>query len=152
MSVESVQAIAAETGGVVTTGKKAIVLSVDREKVPEACAKVAAMPGFYHLSTITAVDTGEQIAIMYHFWKGKTFAVVKTLVPKNDARVPSITPVVPAAVFYEAEVKDLMGVFFNGNPYMKGRFVLPDEYPTDAPAPLRKEADPAKIRKMLKLE
>jgi NADH:ubiquinone oxidoreductase subunit C len=146
------QAIAAETGGVVTTGKKAVILNVSPEKVPDACAKVAAMPGFYHLSTITAVDLGEQIAVMYHFWKGKTFAVVKTLVPKNDARMPSATSTVPAAVFYEAEVKDLMGVVFEGNPYMKGRFVLPDEYPSDAPAPLRKEADPAKIRRMMKLE
>ncbi|HYC11820.1 MAG TPA: NADH-quinone oxidoreductase subunit C [Nitrososphaerales archaeon] len=152
MSVESMQAIAAETGGTVTTSKKAVFLNVSREKVPEACAKVAAMPGYYHLSTITALDLGDQIAVLYHFWKGKTFAVVKTLVPKTDARIPSITPAVPAAVFYEAEVKDLMGIFFDGNPYMKGRFVLPDEYPTDAPAPLRREADPAKIRKMLKLE
>jgi NADH:ubiquinone oxidoreductase subunit C len=152
LSLESMQAIGVETGGTITTSKKAIVLNVSREKVPEACAKVASIPGFYHLSTITALDLGEQIAVMYHFWKGKTFAVVKTTVPKNDARIPSITPAVPAAVFYEAEVKDLMGVFFDGNPYMKGRFVLPDEYPMDAPAPLRKEADPAKIRKMLKLE
>jgi len=152
LSVESMQAIAAETGGTVTTSKKAVFLNVSREKVPEACAKVAAMPGYYHLSTITALDLGDQIAVLYHFWKGKTFAVVKTLVPKTDARIPSITPAVPAAVFYEAEVKDLMGIFFDGNPYMKGRFVLPDEYPTDAPAPLRREADPAKIRKMLKLE
>jgi NADH:ubiquinone oxidoreductase subunit C len=146
------QAIAAETGGVVTIGKKAVVLNVSREKVPDTCAKVVAMPGFYHLSTITALDLGEQIAVMYHFWKGKAFAVVKTLVPKNDARMPSATSAVPAAVFYEAEVKDLMGVVFEGNPYMKGRFVLPDEYPNDAPAPLRKEADPAKIRRMMKLE
>jgi len=146
------QAIAVETGGVVTTSKKAVVLTVSREKVPDVCAKVTAMPDFYHLTTITALDMGEQIAVMYHFWKGKSFAVVKTLVPKNDARVPSATVTVPAAVFYEAEVKDLMGVVFEGNPFMKGRFVLPDEYPMDAPAPLRKEADPAKIRKMLKLE
>jgi len=152
LSIESMQAIAAETGGTVNEIKKAIILNVSREKVPEACAKVASMPGFYHLSTITALDMGEQIAVMYHFWKGKMFATVKTTVPKTDARIPSVTAVVPAAVFYEAEVKDLMGVFFEGNPYMKGRFVLPDEYPADAPAPLRKEADPAKIRKMLGLE
>jgi Ni,Fe-hydrogenase III component G len=146
------QAIAAETGGAVSTSKKAVILTVDRERVPEACAKVSAIPGFYHLSTITALDMGDQIAVMYHFWKDRTFAVVKTMVPKSDAKIPSITAAVPAAVFYEAEVKDLMGVYFPGNPYMKGRFVLPDEYPADAPAPLRKEADPAKIRKMLKLE
>ena len=99
MSVESMQAIAGETGGTVTEGKKAVFLVVAREKVPEACAKVAAMPGFYHLSTITALDMGDQIAVLYHFWKGKTFAVVKTTVPKNDARIPSITAAVPAAVF-----------------------------------------------------
>jgi Ni,Fe-hydrogenase III component G len=152
LSIEAMQGIAAETGGTVTTSKKTVVLNVSREKVPDACAKVAAIPGYYHLSTITATDLGEQIEVLYPFWKGKTFAVVKTLVPKNDARIPSIIAAVPAAVFYEAEVKDLLGVVFEGNPYMKMRFVLPDEYPKDAPAPLRREADPAKIRKMMGLE
>jgi membrane-bound hydrogenase subunit beta len=152
LSSDPLQAIAVATGGTVTTSKKAVFLTVSRDKVPEACTKVAALPGYYHLSTITAVDLGEQIAVMYHFWKDRTFTTVKTVVPKSDPKVPSITPTVPAAVFYEAEVKDLMGVFFDGNPYMKGRFVLPDEYPKDAPAPLRKEADPAKIRRSLGLE
>ena len=152
MLIEEMQAIATAVGGSVSTSRKAVILTVGRDKIPDTCAKVAAMPGYYHLSTITALDLGDEIALMYHFWKDKTFAVVKTLVPKNDAKVPSITPEVPAAVFYEAEVKDLMGVIFDGNPYMKGRFVLPDEYPNDAPPPLRKEADPAKIRRMLGLE
>lgn len=152
MSVESMQAIAAQTGGTVTTGKKAVILSVSPQKVPDACAKVAAMPGFYHLSTITAMDLGEQIELLYHFWKDKTFAVVKTQVPKSDPKLSSITGAVPAAVFYEAEVKDLLGVVFEGNPFMKTHLLLPDEYPKDAPPPLRKEADPAKIRKMQGLE
>ncbi len=149
MSNEALQTIAANTGGTVTAGRKTLVLTVNPDRVSDACSKVASMPGFYHLSTITGIDLGEQIAVIYHFWQGKAFISVRTLVPKTDLRVPSITPTIPAALLYEAEVKDLLGVVFEGNPFMGRKLLLPDNYPADAPPPLRREADPEKIRKML---
>jgi NADH-quinone oxidoreductase subunit C len=152
LSVEALEAIAADTGGRVSTSRKSVILNVGPEKITDACAKVHALPGFYHLSTITGIDLGEKIELSYHFWKEKTFAVVRTQVPKNEARISSISGVIPASVLYEAEVKDLLGVYFEGNPYMKTRLLLPDDYPAEAPAPLRKEADPAKIRRMMGLE
>jgi Ni,Fe-hydrogenase III component G len=98
------------------------------------------------------MDTGTEIAILYHFWLGKTFFVVRTTVPKSLPKLASIIPSIPAATLYEAEVHDLLGVTFVGNPFMKSKLLLPDEYPKDAPPPLWKEADPAKIRRMMGLE
>lgn len=152
MSGDPLQAVAASCGGTLSSIKKATILTVEPGKVEAACKGVSSIPGLYHLSTITGVDLGEKIALFYHFWQGKAFVAVKTLVPKSDLRVPSISAALPSAVLYEAEVKDLLGVVFEGNPFMKARLLLPDEYPKDAPPPLRKEADPAKIRRMMGLE
>ncbi len=89
---------------------------------------------------------------MYHFWRGKVFITVKTDVPKSRPHIPTISSVLPSSLLYEAEVKDLLGVTFDGNPLMGTRLLLPDIYPEDAPPPLTKEADPEKIRKMMELE
>lgn len=152
MSTEVLQGIAAANGGAVSTIRKATILTVDPGRAEATCKSVASMPGFYHLSTITGIDLGDKIAVLYHFWQGRSFVVVKTLVPKTNPRLPSISQALPSALLYEAEVKDLLGVTFEGNPFMKARLLLPDEYPKDAPPPLRKEADPAKIRRMMGLE
>jgi NADH-quinone oxidoreductase subunit C len=152
LSVEAVQELAKESGGTLSSIKNATVITVRPDQIPYVCGRVAKIPGFYHLTTITAMDLGDSIAVLYSFWKGKTFLVVKALVPKTSLHVPSLAAILPSAVLYEAEVKDMLGVVFDGNPFMKTNLLLPDEYPKNAPPPLRKEADPAKIRKMLGLE
>ncbi len=152
MSNEAVRSAVADVGGRLTVGKKAVVVEVAPEKVAEACSRIHSIPGLYHLSTITGMDLGDNIAILYHFWQGTSFVVVRTQVPKSAPRLESISNAVPAAVLYEAEIKDLLGVVFEGNPFMKTRLLLPDEYPASAPPPLTKEADPAQVRRMMGLE
>jgi len=63
-----------------------------------------------------------------------------------------VSEFIPSATLYEAEIQDLLGVAFEGNPYLGKKLLLPDDYPPDATPPLRKDADPEKIRKMMKLE
>jgi NADH-quinone oxidoreductase subunit C len=50
---------------------------------------------------------------------------VKVGVPDEDARVPSVTPVFPAANFHEREVFDLFGIGFDGHPDLR-RILLPE--------------------------
>jgi F420H2:quinone oxidoreductase subunit B/C len=149
---DEVAALAARLGGSVAHSLKSTVLSVEPSRVPDACLGVSSLPGLYHLSTITAVDGGASIAIHYHFWQGREFVEVRTEVPKDSPRLVSISGRMPSATLYEAEVQDLFGVSFDGNPYLGRRLLLPDDYPADAPPPLRSEADPEKIRKMMGLE
>ena len=134
------------------TNTKTIELIVPPDKVPIACQRVAAIPGLYHLSTMTGYDKGESIEILYHFWQGRRFVDVRTSVPKEAPRLKSISSVVAAATLYEAEIQDILGVSFDGNPFQGKRLLLPDTYPAEAPPPLTKEANPEKIRKMLELE
>lgn len=152
MSSDTLAGLASKLGGSVVSHAKSIDLVVPPDKVLEACESVVSMPGLYHLSTITGLDLGEEIGLLYHFWQGRTFIVVRTALPKSNARIKSITESLPSAVLYEAEIQDLLGVAFEGNPYLGKKLLLPDKYPADAPPPLRKEADPDKIRKMLELD
>ena len=152
VSAEPLQKLSAALGATLTPGTKATVLAVPPEKVVEACLGVSSLPGLYHLSTITGVDLGDQIGLLYHFWEGRRFVVVRTAVQKSAPRIQSASGAIPAATLYEAEIQDLFGVTFDGNQYVGKRLLLPDEYPADAPPPLTKEADPKKIREMMKLE
>jgi len=150
---EKLQEIAIRVGGQVAKFRKSTILTVSPDRAKEACQLILTeLPEFHHLSTITGIDDDPSITLYYHFWQGKDFLTVKTGVPKTDPVIPSFVDILPSALLYEAEVKDLLGVLFQGNPLMQRRLLLPDSYPPEAPPPLRKEADPEKIRRMMELE
>ena len=152
MSSEELAPLASKLGGTMNAGPKTTVLSVSPDRVVEACQAVSSLPGWYHLSTITGIDLGQDIAILYHFWQGKRFVQVRTQVPKSAPRLASISGVLTAGTLYEAEIQDLFGVAFEGNPFLGKKLLLPDAYPPDAPPPLWKDTDPHKIKKMMELE
>ncbi len=149
---EFISNLSQSLGGTLSEIRKSSVITVDPRSVKEACRLISGSSDLYHISTITGVDEGETVSLYYHFWKDEQFLTIKTQVPKSNPRLESASGVLPAATLYEAEVKDLLGVIFEGNPFMEGKLLLPDNYPPDAPPPLRKEADPEKIRKMMGLE
>ena len=81
------------------------------------------------LESVDAVDYPEEgrIVIDYVFYSlsrgGQV--VLRAWVPRSDARAPSITGLVPAANVYEKEIRDLMGVVFEGNPGLREGFFKP---------------------------
>jgi NADH:ubiquinone oxidoreductase subunit C len=152
MSADELESAAARLGAKATKSHNTWTLRVEPAKVKEACAAISSIPGLYHLSTITAVDLGDRIELLYHFWKGRSFVAVETEVSKNQPALGSVSDLLASATLYEAEIQDLFGVRFEGNPFSGRRLLLSDDYPTDAPPPLRTEADPEKIRKLMKLE
>jgi membrane-bound hydrogenase subunit beta len=93
---------------------------------------------FKHLSTITGVDLGAEIEVMYHLaYQGSIELSLGLTVPKNNPSVPTVTDLIPGAVLYEREVHDLLGVSFEGHPDLSP-LVLPEGWPQDV-YPLRKE-------------
>ncbi len=68
---------------------------------------------------------------------GKPWIVIVTKLPWDDPSFESTTPKVPAASWYEREVRDLLGVVPKGHPDPR-RLVVPDDWPEDV-YPLRKE-------------
>ncbi|MGC9317836.1 MAG: NADH-quinone oxidoreductase subunit C [Armatimonadota bacterium] len=93
-----------------------------------------------HLSTITGVDTGRQIEVLYHFAIDGVGLNVRAVVDKGFDRIDSITPVVPAAVLYEREVAEMLGVEMVGHPDPR-RLVLPEDWP-EGDYPLRRDERP----------
>lgn len=152
MDSDRLNSIAAGLGGRAVIERRTAAIEVPAQTLGEACRMVSLIPGFYHLSTVTGVDDGDSIEVQYHFWKGTEFVSVIVHVPKTEPTLQSVCGEIPAAIMYEAEVHDMLGVNFRGNPLAGRKLLLPDNYPKDAPPPLRKEANPEEIRKMMGLE
>jgi NADH:ubiquinone oxidoreductase subunit C len=104
------------------------------------------------LITITGLDLGQKIGIVYHFWQNEDKLHVRTTVPKTNPTALSIVEIIPGAILYEMEIHDLFGVTFVGNPWMDKKLLLPETWPDDLPPPLLKTSKPTEIRKRLKLE
>lgn len=68
----------------------------------------------------------------------KCFVTIKTLISPTSLVYPSVTPLVPACVWYEREAYDMFGLVAEGLPD-KRRLVLSDDWP-DNLFPLRKDA------------
>jgi NADH-quinone oxidoreductase subunit C len=60
---------------------------------------------------------------------------LKTRVPREDARIESVTSLWPGAEWHEREVYDLFGIVFEGHPDLR-RILLPDDWEGH---PLRKD-------------
>ena len=68
----------------------------------------------------------------------KSHVIVHAQVNEDNLEFPSVTPKVPAAVWYEREVRDMFGLHPVGLPDER-RLVLPDDWP-DGLYPLRKDS------------
>jgi Ni,Fe-hydrogenase III large subunit/Ni,Fe-hydrogenase III component G len=89
------------------------------------------------ISAITGVDLGETIELMYHIRTCNTIVTIGVDMPKENAKIESITDLIPGANFHEREVSDLLGVTFKGHPNPK-RLILPEDWPENV-FPLRKD-------------
>ena len=92
--------------------------------------------GYDYLSSVTGVDRGEAFEVVYHLYcsQGGGPLVLKVTGPWEQASVPSLVGVWPAAEFQEREAYDLLGIGFDGHPDLR-RIVLWEGFPGH---PLRK--------------
>src|SRR5512140_8607 len=68
----------------------------------------------------------------------KAFVIIRSLIPPHQPEFPAVSPRVPAAVWYEREVRDMFGLQPVGLQDQR-RLVLPDDWPAEL-HPLRKDA------------
>lgn len=113
-----------------------VFILVAKENLKSAIKRLVKSRGYSHLSTITGVDVGEEIEVIYHIIHKGLLVSLKTRVPKEDPALPTIVDLVPGSVLYEREVHDLLGVEFKGNPDLSP-LLLPDDWPFGV-YPLRK--------------
>ncbi len=112
-------------------------VTIGESDLLETCRLVRERAGISHLSTITGLDAGERFEVLYHFAAAELVLTVRVLVDRDRPVLPTILKIFPAAVFYEREVHDLLGIHFEGHPDPRP-LVLPDGWP-EGIYPLRKD-------------
>jgi NADH:ubiquinone oxidoreductase subunit C len=151
--VQQIEKLAAEQQAKCTQLRKGeTMIEIDQTQVKTFVKRLVTETLARHLSTITGLDLGQNIGIIYHFWHERNTIHVKTTVPKEKPTALSIVDIVPGAILYEMEIHEMFGVEFTGNPWMDRKLLLPDTWPKDLPPPLLKTVKPADIRKRLGLE
>ena len=115
---------------------------IRRDAIREACAILRDDPElqFNFFSDLTCVDwypSDPRFEVVYHLFSipNKFRVRLKVKLGGDDPSVPSITPVWPAANYFEREVFDLFGIRFEGHPYLR-RIMMPENWEGH---PLRKD-------------
>jgi NADH-quinone oxidoreductase subunit C len=117
-------------------------LSIARSSIRKACALLRDHPScsFNFLSDVTCVDwypAEPRFEVIYHLLSipQKERVRLKVRLGDDAPSLDSVTPIWPAANFFEREVFDLFGIRFLGHPYLR-RIQMPDDWEGH---PLRKD-------------
>lgn len=91
------------------------------------------------LCTASGMDMREGIEIVYHMAREdmKMLINVKTLAPYPEPSLQSVGKKIPAFLWIEREIHEMLGVEFKGHPNMK-RLLLADSFP-EGKYPFRKD-------------
>jgi NADH-quinone oxidoreductase subunit C len=93
---------------------------------------------FTFLADLAGVDTGDHMQVVYHLWSPTTpdfLRVIADNLPRDNPRVPSLTPIWPGTEWMEREAYDMFGIVFEGNRDLR-RIYMPPDYTS---FPLRKD-------------
>jgi NADH-quinone oxidoreductase subunit C len=116
-----------------------LTLTIARDQIRAAATTLQAA-GYNFFEDLAAVDwfpSSPRFQVIYHLLSHAYKERIRlcVLVDEADPSVESITPVWPAANFYEREVFDLFGIRFEGHPNLR-RILMPDDWEG---YPLRKD-------------
>jgi NADH:ubiquinone oxidoreductase subunit C len=131
------EALGSKIRELVTPRARRMFVLIESKDLLEACHLIREGLGITHLSTVTGLDTGERLEILYHFAAKDLVLTVKVAAGRDHPHLSTILGIYPAAVFYEREVHDLLGVHFDGHPDLRP-LVLPEAWP-EGVYPLRKD-------------
>ncbi len=86
--------------------------------------------------TLTTVDHGLDFEYLHHFHVDGAVLTIRSVKPKEDNTLDSITDLIPAANFIEREIADLFGIRLINHPQPQ-HLILTEDWPNDK-RPLRK--------------
>jgi len=111
-----------------------IWIHVKRESFRKAVEHICKLQEYPHLSVISFDDRGDSVELIYHFtiYYGHYLKALslglRVALPKNDLKIPTITDILPGAIFTEREIQEMTGVEMIGIPD-KRRLFLPEDFP-----------------------
>lgn len=117
----------------------AVVLKVKPESIVSVCKMLKDTPelGFDYPASITGVDRGDKIELIYHLTalSSGDKVILRTELDREKPEIDSVFEVWKGADWQEREIFDLLGVNFRNHPEMR-RILLPDNWEG---YPLRKD-------------
>lgn len=122
-------------------GERRTRVDVEPDALPALLELLKGRSGFVHLSAISCVDWPEdgQFELVYHLWSYELQLLVSvhTRIARDPGVYVSVYDIYHPAGFFERDIHEMYGVFFEGAPDME-KFILTE---WDGPPPMRKEFD-----------
>lgn len=124
------------------TPEEYLWIRTDRSDLTRVLSAIIAID-YPHLSVVSGVDCGETVELLYHMSvffgiRGKEICITITVaLPKDDLTVPTISHLIPGAVYTEREKQEMLGITVVDIPDSRGLF-LPADFP-DGVYPWRKD-------------
>jgi NADH-quinone oxidoreductase subunit C len=114
-------------------------LTVDAASLRETVAFLRDTLSFDYLVFVTALDwpADRQLELVYRLfsYESRAAVVVRVRLPRDTARIRTVSDLYPAADWHERETAELFGITFEGHPDPR-RLLLPDDLEGH---PLRKD-------------
>lgn len=119
-------------------GPRRLKVDVRPDALPALLSLLKGRAGYLHLSAISCVDRPalEEFELVYHLWsyEVKTLVSAHVLVPKHPGRYISVYDLYTPAAFFERDIHEMFGLWFEGSPNMEP-FILTEWY---GPPPMLK--------------
>jgi len=109
-------------------------VEVKKSAFRDAVEHICNLQQYPHLAIISSSDLGSEVELIYHFTiyyghhLGELSLGLRVKLPKSDLKIPTITDIIPGAVFTERETQEMMGVEVVGIPDSR-RLFLPEDFP-----------------------
>ncbi|NWF78055.1 MAG: NADH-quinone oxidoreductase subunit C [Chloroflexi bacterium] len=122
---------------------RSIWVEVKQSAFRNAVEHICYLQKYPHLAIISSSDLGSEVELIYHFTIYYGYHLeelslgLRVKLLKSDLRIPTITDLIPGAIFTERETQEMMGVEVVGIPD-KRRLFLPEDFPEGA-YPWRKD-------------
>lgn len=115
-------------------------VDIDQDALPALLELLKGKAGYLHLSSISCVDWPDdgQFELVYHLWSYETNVLVSahTRVRKDGAYI-SVYDLFTPAGFFERDIHEMYGLYFEGAPNMD-KFILTE---WNGPPPMLKSFD-----------
>ena len=141
VTLETITERMKEFGTVEQVRKNRIRIKTVPDRIHDAITTSQAMLGFDRLITISTVDNGETLELLYHLI-GPHRIIMSLCVDlaRDKPAIATVSDLLASAGIYERQIHDLFGIIFEGHPGLK-KLMLNEDWP-DNEYPLRKDWKP----------
>ncbi|MCP5351870.1 MAG: NADH-quinone oxidoreductase subunit C [Chromatiales bacterium] len=122
-------------------GERRVRIDATPENLPAVLELLKGRAGYLHLSAITCVDwiDDNEFELIYHLWsyEDRNLVSAHIRIPREPGVYLSVYDLFEPAGFFERDIHEMYGVFFEGSPDQE-KFILTE---WNGPPPMRKDFD-----------